>query len=77
VSARSRSEAETTAKGWPTGRGLRPSNHRAQNRNVYVIHEDDSGRPALRPLGQLKLFKIASCDFVEHGADAAIAKKDN
>ncbi|MCW8962727.1 MAG: hypothetical protein OQL16_02945 [Gammaproteobacteria bacterium] len=57
------------------------------------IHEDYSGLPALRPPGQLTLFKIASCDFVEHGAyvpdvryagfagaktgDAAIAEKDN
>ncbi|MFT5658029.1 MAG: hypothetical protein ACI9KN_001308 [Gammaproteobacteria bacterium] len=42
VSARSRSAAETTAKGWPAGRGRSPSNHRAENRNVQGLHEDSS-----------------------------------
>ena len=56
ISARSRSEAETTAEGWPAGRGQSPSNHhahdckdaggrakqeaRAENRSVYKIHVD-------------------------------------
>ena len=42
VSARSRSAAETTAEGWPEGRGRSPSNHRAENRSVHGVHEDSS-----------------------------------
>ena len=42
VSARSRSAAQTTAEGWPAGRGRRPSNHRAENRSVHRVHEDSS-----------------------------------
>ena len=61
VSARSRSAAETTAEGWPEGRGRSPSNHRAENRSVHRVHEESLPRETLWAF--------------EHGADAVIAEK--
>ena len=71
VSARSRSAAETTANGWPEGRGRSPSNHRAddcmdaggrtmhgaivENRSVRVVHEDRPGWRTSTALTQQRL----------------------
>ena len=77
ISARSRSEAETTAEGWPAGRGQSPSNHRAQNRSVYKIHEDLSTVLMYRMYGMPISAKAPTFGAGAKIGDAAIAEKDN
>ncbi len=93
ISARSRSEAETTAEGWPEGRGQSPSNHRAhdckdaggrakqearaENRSVYKIHEDSSTVLMYRMYGMPISPKAPTFGAGAKIGDAAIAEKDN
>ena len=64
IRVRSRSEAETTTKGWPAGRGQSPSNPRTENRSVWIIHEESwpqrscfGSRPGCAPVRSRRRYR--------------------